>query len=109
MKKTGGVPELKFEATDDILKAVAPRKDGRIVVGFAAETDDVVANARKKLAEKKLDLIVANKVGEAGSGFGSTTDLAAVVSVDDPDPALVLVSKTELADLLLDRIRGLFT
>ena len=108
MKKSGGVPELKFEATDDILKAVAPRKDGRIVVGFAAETDDIVANARKKLAEKELDLIVANKVGEAGSGFGSTTDLAAVVSVDEPDPALVLMSKTELADLLLDRIRGLF-
>lgn len=107
MKKSGGVPELEFEATEDILKAVARRKDSRIVVGFAAETDDVVANARKKLAEKELDLIVANKVGEAGSGFGSKTDLAAIVSLDTPDPALVLMSKIELADLLLDRISGL--
>ena len=107
MKKSAGVPEIKFEATDDILKAVATRKDGRILVGFAAETDDVVANARKKLAEKELDLVVANQVGEPDSGFGAATDLAAVLSREDPDPVLVMMSKVELADLLLDRLGGL--
>jgi phosphopantothenoylcysteine decarboxylase/phosphopantothenate--cysteine ligase len=108
MKKSVGVPELKFTATADILKEVAPRKKGRIVVGFAAETDDVIENAKKKLADKSLDLIVANKVGEAGSGFGSSTDLAAVISSEDSDPTLKMMSKIELADLLLDRVRGLF-
>jgi len=108
MKKSEGVPELKFTATADILKEVAPRKDGRIVVGFAAETDDVVDNARKKLKGKDLDLIVANKVGEPGSGFGSSTDLAAVISEADSDATLTMMSKIELADLLLDRVTGLF-
>jgi len=108
MKKSEGVPELKFTATADILKEVAPRKDGRIVVGFAAETDDVVDNARKKLKGKDLDLIVANKVGEPGSGFGSSTDLAAVISEADSDATLTMMSKVELADLLLDRVTGLF-
>lgn len=108
MKKSEGVPELKFTATADILKEVAPRKDGRIVVGFAAETDDVVDNARKKLEGKDLDLIVANKVGEPGSGFGSSTDLAAVISEADSDATLTMMSKVELADLLLDRVTGLF-
>jgi len=108
LKKTGGAWRLDLVPTVDILKTLAAcKRPGQVVVGFAAETDDVVANARKKLAEKDLDLIVANRVGEAGSGFGSATDLAAVVSLDDPDPALVLMSKAELADILLDRIRGL--
>lgn len=108
MKKSAGVPELKFTATADILREVAPRKDGRIVVGFAAETDDVVDNARKKLDGKDLDFIVANKVGEPGSGFGSSTDLAAVISREDTEATLKMMSKVELADLLLDRVSGLF-
>jgi phosphopantothenoylcysteine decarboxylase/phosphopantothenate--cysteine ligase len=108
MKKSDGVPELNFEPTVDILKEVAPRKGGKIIVGFAAETDDVVENARRKLEDKSLDMIVANKVGEPGSGFGSSTDLAAVISKGDSEATLKLMSKLELADLLLDRLKGLF-
>ena len=107
-QKSAGVPDLKFESTADILKAVAPVKNGRIIVGFAAETDDVVENAMKKLADKDLDLIVANQVGEPGSGFGSATDLAAVIGRGDTGATLDMMSKVELADVLLDRLRGLF-
>ncbi|HEY5526718.1 MAG TPA: bifunctional phosphopantothenoylcysteine decarboxylase/phosphopantothenate--cysteine ligase CoaBC [Candidatus Anoxymicrobiaceae bacterium] len=108
MKKSAGVPALKFESTADILKEVAPVKNGRIVVGFAAETDNVVENALKKLSDKDLDLIVANQVGEPGSGFGSATDLAAVIARGDTGATLDMMSKVELADQLLDRLRSLF-
>jgi phosphopantothenoylcysteine decarboxylase/phosphopantothenate--cysteine ligase len=108
VKKSGGIPELELKATDDILKSVAPLKDGRIVVGFAAETDRVVENALVKLADKDLDLIVANQVAMPGSGFGASTDFAAVISRGEQTAELELMSKTELADLLLDRLCGLF-
>jgi len=107
MKKSAGVPDIKFKATADILREVMRLKDGKVVVGFAAETDDVVENAMRKLEEKDLDLIVANKVGEAGSGFGSATDLAAVLGKTDAGADLEMMSKTHLADLLLDRLKGL--
>ena len=104
MKKSDGVPHLEFVPTADILKEVMSLKGSRLVVGFAAETDDVLANARGKLDQKDLDLIVANKVGEPGSGFGSSTDLAAVIGRDDLTPELEMMSKVELADLLLNRV-----
>lgn len=108
MKKSQGVPDLTFEATADILMTVAPLKNGRIVVGFAAETDDVLENARKKLIEKGLDMIVANQVASPGSGFGTKTDLAAVISHGEEAAELEMMSKIELADLLLDRLSRLF-
>ncbi|MHB8896357.1 MAG: bifunctional phosphopantothenoylcysteine decarboxylase/phosphopantothenate--cysteine ligase CoaBC [Candidatus Geothermincolia bacterium] len=108
IKKSDGVPDIEFESTVDILKSVAPVKNGRIVVGFAAETNDVVENAMKKLADKDLDLIVANQVGEPGSGFGSTTDRAAVIARGDTGATLEMMSKIELAEILLDRLSGLF-
>ncbi len=107
VKKTGGVPGLELEATDDILMEVAPLKGDRVVAGFAAETDDVVENAIGKLARKNLDLIVANRVGAPGSGFGSSTDLAAVIAPGETGVKLEMMSKVELADMLLDRISRL--
>jgi phosphopantothenoylcysteine decarboxylase / phosphopantothenate---cysteine ligase len=107
MKKSAGVPVIEFEATADILKEVAALGNGKVIVGFAAETDDIVQNAIVKLQEKNLDLIVANKVGETDSGFGSTTDLAAVIGKGDKDAELEMVSKSHLADMLLDRLSSL--
>jgi phosphopantothenoylcysteine decarboxylase/phosphopantothenate--cysteine ligase len=107
MKKSDGIPELKFEATDDILKSLASVRNGVIIAGFAAETENVVENAVKKLADKDLDLIVANQVGKPGSGFGSVTDLAAVIVRGDTTATLEMMSKIELADLLLDRLSWL--
>lgn len=108
MKKIDGVPDLKFKATADILKEVRPLKGDTIVVGFAAETDDVIDNARMKLESKGLDLIVANKVGEPGSGFGSDTDMAAIVDDSAGPFELLMMTKSELSDMLLDRLKCQF-
>ena len=70
LKKRDGIPEIVLEPTPDILAGLGARKpDGQVFVGFAAETDDLVANARRKLAAKRLDLIVANDVGAPPHGL----------------------------------------
>ncbi len=79
IKKTSQTLSLELVRTPDILKRVAERKGERIVVGFALETDDVVENARRKLFEKGLDLVVANVVS-AGSGFAAETNEVFVIS-----------------------------
>ena len=61
--------ELRLEPNPDIVKELGQNKDGKMLIGFAAETEDLTANAAKKLREKNLDMIVANNVTEAGSGF----------------------------------------
>lgn len=104
IKKKVGTPELKLEPTEDILAEVSGVKGDLIVVGFAAETDRVIENAREKLAEKQMDIIVANKVGEAGSGFASSTSMAAVISKGTGDVELFMMSKSELSECLLDRL-----
>jgi len=106
-KKRDGVPRMELIPTDDILTEVRKLNRKTVVVGFAAETDHVIENAKQKLLEKGLDLIVANKVGEPGSGFATQTDLAAIISSSDEEPELSMVSKVELADLLLDRVAAL--
>ena len=107
MKKSEGVPQIKLEPTEDILKAVSSAKGRCFLVGFAAETDNVIENAKGKLREKELDLIVANKVGAPDSGFGIDTDLAAVISSDSEEIALSMMSKVELSDEILDTVMGM--
>jgi phosphopantothenoylcysteine decarboxylase/phosphopantothenate--cysteine ligase len=106
IKKREGEDGLTLELvrTPDILADVAvhPLRP-RLVVGFAAETDDVETYARAKLAKKKLDLIAANRVGVEGSGFESD-DNALAVYWDGGERALGPAPKTELADALLDLI-----
>lgn len=104
LKKSKGTPEIRLEPTDDIIKQVSRAKGKCLVVGFAAETDNVIENAEKKLADKDMDLIVANKVNEPGSGFACETNRAAVISPGEEDVELVMTSKVELADILLERI-----
>src|SRR3546814_4498581 len=106
IKKRDGEDGLTLELvrTRDILADVANHaRRPRLVVGFAAETGDVEANARAKLAKKKLDLIAANRVGVEGSGFESD-DNALVVYWNDGQRALGPAPKPELADQLLDQI-----
>ncbi|MEZ5295569.1 MAG: phosphopantothenoylcysteine decarboxylase [Ilumatobacteraceae bacterium] len=75
IKKHDGVPEIVLEPTPDILAGLGARKPaGQILVGFAAETDDLAANAQRKLTAKHLDLIVANDVGAAATGFQHDTN-----------------------------------
>jgi len=109
LKKDQGVPELVFEPTPDILREVAAsRRPGQVVVGFAAETEDIEAAGRAKLADKGLDLLVANAVGRPATGFGAETNDAAILSEAGGDVALRTWTKPELAAALWDRVAALW-
>jgi phosphopantothenoylcysteine decarboxylase/phosphopantothenate--cysteine ligase len=107
LKKDQAVPEIALEPTPDILAELGQRKGKRILVGFAAETDDVLVNARKKLRSKNLDLVVANDVGEAGAGFDVDTNIVTMVDGAGSAEELPLLSKREVADRILDRVKVL--
>jgi phosphopantothenoylcysteine decarboxylase / phosphopantothenate---cysteine ligase len=104
LKKDDGTPEVRLEPTPDILAELGERPQRPYLVGFAAETSDVEANGRAKLARKHADLLVANEVGREGTGFGSETNHAAIVSVNGDDIALRDWTKRELASVIVDRI-----
>jgi phosphopantothenoylcysteine decarboxylase/phosphopantothenate--cysteine ligase len=110
LKKDAGPPVLELQRTADILSAVAEArvKSGRppCVVGFAAETDDLVRNARKKLKEKRLSLVVANDVARKDSGFGSDANRVTLIDAAGAEE-LPLLSKVEVAERILDRVGAL--
>lgn len=92
------------ENPDLIAEAAARKREDQVVVGFAAETQDLLENAHAKLAKKNLDLIVANEVGVADSGFGTDTVRASLIDASGTVDAQPLLSKAELAERLFDRI-----
>lgn len=105
IKKGDGVPELALEPTPDILRGMSlARRPATLLVGFAAETNDVVAAGRAKLASKAVDLLVANEVGRAGTGFGSETNHAAILDATGDDGPMRAWTKAELASAIVDRI-----
>lgn len=104
VKKAEMGQQWPMEKTDDILKALGERKKDQVLVGFAAETQDLEENARAKLTAKNLDLVVANLVGQDDSGFGSDTNQVSLYYKDGRSEALALMHKSALADLLLDRV-----
>ena len=107
IKKTGGEMTLRLKPTTDIAAALGERKrPGQVLVAFAAETNDVEDNARGKLARKNADLVVANDVTRPGAGFGTDTNIVTLVTKDDLQP-LPKLSKREVADAILDRVRAL--
>ena len=105
IKKQGNEPlVIRLAQTPDVAAAVGKAKiDGQTLVGFAAETNDVLQNAQKKLAKKNLDLIVANDVTAPGAGFDVDTNVVTFVTKDGLEK-LPMMKKTEVADELLDRI-----
>jgi phosphopantothenoylcysteine decarboxylase / phosphopantothenate---cysteine ligase len=107
LKRGAASLELRLEPNPDILKELGASKDGKVVIGFAAETNDLAANAQKKLREKNLDLIVANDVTQEGSGFDGDTNIATLVDRSGAACALPLMTKDELADRILDRLLAL--
>ncbi len=107
LKKNERNLDLTLERTDDILREVGRRKAGQVLVGFAAETHDLESYALQKLKEKNLDLIVANRIGPADSGFASDTNKAVLFFRDGKKENLELMSKDKMAHLLLDRIAAL--
>jgi phosphopantothenoylcysteine decarboxylase / phosphopantothenate---cysteine ligase len=104
IKKESGKLTLNLVNTPDILAEV---KGDFIKVGFAAESQDLIANARKKLEKKKLDLIVANDITAANCGFGSDTNQVVLIGKDLMPESLPLLSKREVADRILDRVSRL--
>lgn len=107
IKKDERVPEVTLESTRDILAEVGKRKGRRILVGFAAETHDLVANARKKLQRKNLDLMVANDVSQPGAGFDADTNVVKILDAKGGVEELPLQSKGSVADRILDRVVAL--
>ena len=105
IKKHNGVPEIVLEPTPDILAALGASKPaGQVLVGFAAETDDVVDNARGKLKRKNLDLIVANDVSAPGVGFGHNTNAVTIISSDGTETFVPLADKHSIATAVLDSV-----
>ncbi|HEY6944677.1 MAG TPA: bifunctional phosphopantothenoylcysteine decarboxylase/phosphopantothenate--cysteine ligase CoaBC [Candidatus Acidoferrum sp.] len=108
--KKGSAPlAISLEPTTDILAEVTKQKGSRIVAGFAAETDHVAVNARKKLASKNTDLIVANDVTAEGAGFDRDTNVVTLFSRDGRDLALPKMPKSEVAERILDEVLRLRT
>ncbi len=101
-KKTRAGIALELERTDDIVAGLAARKGRRLVIGFAAETHDVVEEATRKLRDKRLDLIVANDVTAPGAGFGSDTNVVQLLDADGLSESLPVLPKDDVAGHILD-------
>lgn len=135
LKTRDGIPQLELEATQDILKAVAEAKRSpemslrgvpssgkagmpapaqppeargpRLAVGFAAESRDLVENAAEKLRSKNLDMIVANDITARDAGFGTETNRVTIIHANGERESLPLMSKSEVAEAVIQRIAGL--
>jgi phosphopantothenoylcysteine decarboxylase / phosphopantothenate---cysteine ligase len=102
IKRGKGSLELRLEPNPDILEELGRRKNGKILIGFAAETDELLANAAKKLRDKNLDVIVANDVTKQGSGFEGDTNLATILDKHGVVRSLPMMSKDDLSDRIFD-------
>ena len=101
--KRKGPMTLELEATPDILKELSTRKAAQIIVGFAAETENVLENARQKLVSKSLDAIVVNDVSHEGVGFDSDRNAVTIITSEDV-VEVPETSKWEVAQRVLDQI-----
>ena len=106
--KGAGLESIELAETEDILKStIGKRKPGSVVVGFALETENLLANSASKLDAKELDMVVANSAVDEGSGFGGDTNRVTILTRGGSHENIPLMSKTELADVILDRIEAL--
>ena len=104
IKKNGSDLNLKLLENIDIIKYFGSKKTNQIIIGFAAETDDLIENANKKLISKNLDYIIANDLTKWGAGFDVETNVASIISKDRIEN-LELMPKKDLANKILDLIR----
>jgi len=111
LKKRDGLPQLALEFAPDILEALAAQRAGQghpqVVVGFAAESRDLLENATAKLKSKKLDIIAANDVSASDAGFAVDTNRISLLHADGQVEALPLMSKQEVAEVILERVAAL--
>ncbi len=108
LKKHEGIPEIVLEPTHDFFVDLGRDKPaGQVLVGFAAETDDLLDNAADKLRSKRLDLIVGNDISQPDAGFEVDTNRAVILDADGGVQELPLLAKTDLADVILDKVAAL--
>lgn len=108
IKRGSSAAQIQLAQNPDILREMSRLKSRQVVVGFAAETHDLEAEARRKLKEKKLDFIVANDVTRKDSGFAVDNNQVTIVSREGEPVRLPLLSKDEVAERILDRVAELF-
>jgi len=103
LKKRDGIPQVELESAPDILAAVAEMgsRRPRVVIGFAAESRDLLENAAAKLKSKRLDMIVANDISASDSGFGVDTNRVTLLFPDAKESPLALMSKDEVAETII--------
>lgn len=107
IKRSEGRLVLELEPTADILAELGREKDARILVGFAAETERLAENARRKLAAKGADMIAANDVTQEGAGFDTDTNVVTFFFRDGREVALPKMSKFDVANRILDFVMEL--
>lgn len=111
MKKQDGIPQIELEAAPDILKTVAGKRSSmkrlHVVVGFAAESRDLLKNASEKLESKGLDFIAANDISAQDAGFGTDTNRVTLLFTGERKEALPLMSKSEVAERIIEHISDL--
>ncbi|MFP7732872.1 bifunctional phosphopantothenoylcysteine decarboxylase/phosphopantothenate--cysteine ligase CoaBC [Priestia aryabhattai] len=105
MKKQPGEAILELERTTDILRTLGERKEHQLLVGFAAETEQVDEYAQKKLASKNLDMIVANNVTTEGAGFGTDTNIVTLYKRSGESKELPILSKHDVANEVLKEVK----
>jgi phosphopantothenoylcysteine decarboxylase/phosphopantothenate--cysteine ligase len=108
LKKQDGIPTIELEAAPDVLAAVARLRPGlprlKVVVGFAAESRDLLENAQSKLTSKNLEMIAANNIAASDAGFGVETNRVTLLYADGRREELPLLSKSEVAERILTRM-----
>ncbi len=105
LSKEDGLPELVLEPTPDILAGLVSRRAlGQVLVGFAAETDDVAERGRRKLLRKGVDLLVVNDVSAPGTGFDHDTNAVSILKADGSSTEIPLTSKYAVANAVLDSV-----
>ena len=111
MKKRDGIPQMELEETEDILKTVAVQRSGKkrpyIIMGFAAESRDLLENASEKLKSKKLDMIAANDISSEDAGFGVDTNRITLLFANGKQEVYPLMSKSEVAEIIMKHIATL--
>jgi phosphopantothenoylcysteine decarboxylase/phosphopantothenate--cysteine ligase len=111
LKKQDGIPQIELEAAPDVLGTVAKMrgvlKHLKVVVGFAAESRELVENAAAKLTSKKLDFIAANDISASDAGFAVDTNRITLLYADGHRESLPLMGKDEVAEALIQRVAAL--
>jgi len=108
IKKNNDEMTIALEKTQDILaEAAQTKRNGLLVIGFAAETNEVVAYAKSKLERKNLDAIIANDITQTGAGFNTDTNIITIITRDREPIALPMMSKLEAANCILDEMKNL--